>query len=155
MDIKIGKIYKENAKYVFNIAVGMLRNRDDAEDVVQNVFIKLSENLHSFKGESDIKTYLYRMTINKCIDLIRSNKIREKHMDKAVKSPVPQTDTGFILWDLLSRLDINHSAPLLLSEIGGFTYNEISEILNINSGTVKSRINRAINKMKSFVEAQS
>ena len=62
--------------------------------------------------------------------------------------------SGFILHDLLNRLDINHRAPLLLSEVGGFTYNEIADILDINAGTVKSRINRAIGKMRSFVEAK-
>jgi len=149
---KYEEIYRENVKYVYNIALGMLRNKDDAEDVAQNVFVKLYETFSSFRGESSIKTYLYRMTINRSIDLIRKNKTAEKYAEKTLAPEKPPVPDGFILWDLLSKLDLEHRAPLLLSEIGGFSYAEISGILNVNIGTVKSRINRAINKLKSYVK---
>ncbi len=148
MDKKMAKIYEENAKYVYNVALGMLRDKHDAEDVTQNVFIKLFDSLSSFRGDSDIKTYLYRMTVNRCIDLIRSKKVRTDKMDKVPQKETKNEETGFLLGYLLEQIDLDHRAPVLLSEIGGFSYKEISEILNINVGTVKSRINRAINKMK-------
>ncbi|HDQ26506.1 MAG TPA: RNA polymerase sigma factor [bacterium] len=154
MEKRLEVIYKENSRYVFNIALGMLKNRDDAEDITQNVFIKLFDSINSFRGDANIKTYLYRMTINRCIDLIRQRKMQDNKMDRiAQKNSVP-ADSGFILWDLLDKLDINHRAPLLLSEVGGFSYKEISKILEIKEGTVKSRVNRAINRLKDLIDKE-
>ncbi len=152
MDKKYSQIYRENAKYVYNIALGMLKNRDDAEDVTQNVFIKLFDSFGSFRKESSIKTYLYRMTINRSIDLIRKNRTADKYLEKSPSESRGSSEHSFILWDLLGRLDLNHRTPLLLSEIGGFSYKEISVILSINTGTVKSRINRAVNRLKKMVK---
>ncbi len=152
MEKKHSRLYRENAKYVYNIALGMLKNRDDAEDVTQNVFIKLFDNFSAFRAESSIKTYLYRMTINRSIDLIRKNRTADKYLEKSAREERVGKENSFILWDLLGRLDINHRAPLLLSEIGGFSYKEISEILGLNTGTVKSRINRAVNRLREMVK---
>ncbi len=154
MHLKIEEIYKNYGKYVYNIALGILRNKTEAEDVSHDVFIKLFNSLDSFRGESDIKTYLYRITINKAIDLIRSNKL---HNNKLEKIQIKENN-AFLkteLYNLLEDLDLEHKVPLLLAEIGGFSYKEISEILNINIGTVKSRINRAINKLKDKVKEEN
>ena len=151
MNLKIAELYKNYSKYVYNVALGILRNKTEAEDITQDVFVKLFYSLDSFRGESDIKTYLYRMTINKSIDLIRSNKL---HNDKLENMPRKNNNSFFKsdLYDLLETLDLDHKIPLLLSEIGGFSYKEIAKILDINIGTVKSRINRAINKLKDKVK---
>lgn len=154
MEKRLEVIYKENSRYVFNIALGMLRNKDDAQDITQNVFIKLFDSIDSFRGDSNIKTYLYRMTINRCIDLIRQRKMQDNKMDKAARKNSIPADSGFILWDLLDKLDIDHRAPLLLSEISGFSYKEISEILSIKEGTVKSRVSRAINRLKDLINKE-
>lgn len=148
---KIDELYKKYGKYVYNVALGILRNKTEAEDITQDVFVKLFYALNSFRKDSDIKTFLYRMTINKSIDLIRSNKL---HINKLEKIQVKETRIFSMsnLYDLLEMLDLHHKIPLLLAEIGGFSYKEIANILNINIGTVKSRINRAINKLKNKIK---
>lgn len=147
MNLKFDALYRKYSKYVYNVALGILRNKTDAEDITQDVFIKFFNSINSFRGESDIKTYLYRMTINKSIDLIRSYNL---HNDKLKEIQIKRNNTflKIELYNLLESLDLKHKTPLLLAEIGGFSYKEISEILNINIGTVKSRINRAIVKLK-------
>ncbi|MCX8093569.1 MAG: RNA polymerase sigma factor [Candidatus Goldbacteria bacterium] len=150
MNLKIDEIYKKHSKYVYNIALGILRNKAEAEDITHDVFVKLFHSLNSFRGESDIKTYLYRMTVNKAIDFIRSNKLHNEKIEiLGVKENMFFKND---LYELLAMLDTEHKIPLLLAEIAGFSYKEIAEILNINIGTVKSRINRAINKLKNRIK---
>jgi|YelNatPaOPRAMG01_1025707.scaffolds.fasta_scaffold05587_9 RNA polymerase sigma-70 factor (ECF subfamily) len=151
MSLKLEQLYKNYSKYVFNIALGIIRNKTQAEDITHDVFVKLYYALDSFRGESDIKTFIYRMTVNKSIDLIRSNKL---HNNKIEKIQIKENNTFLKsdLYNLLNILDLNYRLPLLLSEIGGFTYKEIAQILNINIGTVKSRINRAINKLRKEIK---
>ncbi|MCX7698616.1 MAG: RNA polymerase sigma factor [Candidatus Goldbacteria bacterium] len=153
MNLKIDEIYKKHSKYVYNIALGILRNKAEAEDITHDVFIKLFYSLDSFRGESDIKTYLYRMTVNKAIDFIRNNKLHNEKIETlGVKENMFFKND---LYALLAKLDTEHKVPLLLAEIAGFSYKEIAEILNINIGTVKSRINRAINKLKNKIKEEN
>jgi RNA polymerase sigma-70 factor (ECF subfamily) len=149
MDKVLEEVYKENAKYVYNVALGMMRNKSEAEDIMQNVFIKLFQNYGSFRGDSSIRTYLYRMTVNKCLDYFRLQKIR---MNKLESIEIPR-DTGSgdnkdEVYSLLEKLDPEMKAAILLSEISGFSYKEIAEILELNLGTVKSRIHRGMKKLK-------
>jgi RNA polymerase sigma-70 factor (ECF subfamily) len=150
MNLKIEEIYKNHSKYVYNIALGILRNKSEAEDVTQDVFVKLYYALNSFRYKSDIKTFLYRITVNKSIDLIRSKKLHLKKMEKIMPDEI-YISSKIDLYDMLENLELNYRVPLLLAEIGGFSYKEIAQILNINIGTVKSRINRAINKLKNIL----
>ena len=155
MDLKFEKIYKENSKYVYNVALGMLRNKDEAEDVMQNVFIKFFENYSSFEGRSNIRTYLYRMAVNKAIDYIRLQSLRgRKHEEMEPEEVVKESPDTSLLDTLLDRLGTDLKTPVLLSEIGGFSYKEIAEILNINIGTVKSRINRGMTRLKQFAKQE-
>lgn len=148
------QIYKENAKYVYNVALSVLHNKKDAEDIMHDVFIKFFENIHYFKGESSIKTYLYRMTINKCIDFIRKESLKRKKMDFINEKFTPKEKDTVILFNLFEKLNFNEKVIISLSEIAGFSYKEIAEILNIKIGTVKSRINRAINKLKNIIRKE-
>ena len=154
MNLKIEEIYKNHSKYVYNVALGILRNKAEAEDITQDVFVKLFYALDSFRGESDIKTFLYRMTVNKSIDLIRSNKL---HFNKLKTTQFKEIDITIKseLYSMLEIIDLNYKIPLLLAEISGFSYKEIAKILNIKTGTVKSRINRAINQLKNLDNVKS
>jgi RNA polymerase sigma-70 factor (ECF subfamily) len=156
MDAKFEKLYKDNAKYVYNVALGILRNQPEAEDVMQNVFIKLFENYDSFEGRSSIKTYLYRMTVNRSIDYIRSQSLKGKKLEEIRPETEASTGTDTSLLDvLMSKLNPDLRTPVLLSEIGGFSYKEIADILNINLGTVKSRINRGMAKLKELAAKEA
>ncbi|MCE5300840.1 MAG: RNA polymerase sigma factor [Spirochaetia bacterium] len=149
MEERFEKLYRENARYVYNVALGILRNKAEAEDVMQNVFIKLFETYGSFRGESSIRTYLYRMAVNRSIDLIR---VRSNRSSKLEQIELPQNTVNnqakAELDSLMSRLPVELRTPILLSEIAGFSYKEISAILQLNIGTVKSRINRGMTRLK-------
>lgn len=142
------KIYRENSKYVYNVALGMLRNKTEAEDIMQNVFIKLFDNYGAFRGDSNIKTYLYRMTVNKCLDLFRLRKIRSNKLENIEVPEYRQSGPNYELESILEKLEPGVKTAVLLSEIGGFSYKEIAEIMGINLGTVKSRIHRGIKRLR-------
>ncbi len=148
------QIYKENYKYVYNVALSVLRNKKDAEDIMQDVFIKFFESIEYFKGKSDIKTYLYRITVNKCIDFIRRETLKRKKSEIINEKFAQKQNDNLILDNLLEKLNVDERIIVSLSEIAGFSYKEIAEILNIKIGTVKSRINRAINKLKDIINKE-
>ena len=156
MDPRFEKIYRANSRYVYNVALGMLRNRDEAEDIMQNVFIKLFENLDSFRGDSDIKTYLYRMTVNRTIDYIRSQALRNNKLELIERPEPPKSNAASVILDsLLEKLSPDLRTPILLAEIGGFSYKEISAIMKMNIGTVKSRINRGMSRLKTYADKEA
>lgn len=144
MDTKLQEIYRKHGKFVYNTALKTLRNREDAEDVTQYVFMKLLDSPDIFRGESDIKTFLYRMTVNRSIDLIRSESSRRERAEKVFSDKTVHPDTALLIEDALSLLTEEQKIVLILSETAGLKYNEIAKILGISEGTVKSRINRAI-----------
>lgn len=159
MDPKFEEIYRQNSRYVYNVALGILRNKDEAEDVMQNVFIKLFDSFQTFRGESNIKTYLYRMTVNKSIDYIRFQSLHSKKNEE-IELPEPGVNNDpdaarATLDSLLENLKDDLKIPVLLSEIGGFSYKEIASILKINLGTVKSRINRGITRLKELAAKEA
>jgi len=154
MKFNFKEIYKQHSKYVFNVALSVLKNTKDAEDIMQDVFIKFFENMDNFRGEADIKTYLYKMTVNKSIDYIRKQAGRREKLVKIFETNIKSETQTLVLNDLLDKLTMNEKLPLILSEIGGFSYKEIAEILNIKIGTVKSRINRSINKLKNILKKE-
>jgi RNA polymerase sigma-70 factor (ECF subfamily) len=154
MKFNFKEIYKQHSKYVFNVALSVLKNTKDAEDIMQDVFIKFFENMDNFRGEADIKTYLYKMTVNKSIDYIRKQAGRREKLVKIFETNIKSETQILVLNDLLDKLTMNEKLPLILSEIGGFSYKEIAEILNIKIGTVKSRINRSINKLKNILKKE-
>ena len=150
---------------VYGICIGMLKDPDDSMDVSQEVFIKVYRYLEKFNFESSFYTWLYRITVNKCIDFIRKQK-RKREVDY---------DDGILRGDnvegddsiLPSRLGINpdkvygrkelrgkmlqaletlsekHRTILILREVEGLAYDEIAEVLQISKGTVMSRLYHA------------
>jgi len=141
---KLHEIYRKHGRFVYNTALKTLRNREDAQDVTQHVFMKLLDSPDIFRGESDIKTFLYRMAVNRSIDLIRSESSRRDRSEKVYKETSSQPDTALIIEDALQHLTEDQRAVLILSETAGLKYGEIAKALGISEGTVKSRVNRAI-----------
>ena len=70
-------IYNEHSKMVYNLCLGYLHSIEDAEEVTQDVFIKVYHSISEFKNKSSLKTWIYRITINKCLDFIKAKKTGE------------------------------------------------------------------------------
>ncbi len=156
-------------KTVYNLALRTLGNREDAEDVTQEAFLKAYRSLDSFRGDSKFSVWLYRIVSNLCLDLLRS---RQR---KPVQSLTVEDDDGEIgeleisdehfspekLLDRkltresvqrgLSALPDDTRQILLLRELQGMSYEEIGQALDLEPGTVKSRIFRARKRLCAFL----
>lgn len=157
---------------LFAVAYGMLRDRDDAMDVVQDAFIKAHKKLAEFEGNAAFSTWLYRICVNLCIDKKRADARRRKvDLDDALatvsddslyaeseiggrlsgSNPLKNTsdvELGRELGRALAGLSEDHRAILLLREVEGMSYEEIADTLHIPRGTVMSRLFHARKNMQ-------
>ncbi|HCC07304.1 MAG TPA: RNA polymerase subunit sigma-24 [Clostridiales bacterium] len=156
-------------KDIYNIAYRMLGNANDAEDVSQEVCIKIYKSLNIYNNKSKLYTWIYKITINTCIDEIRKNRkniglkyideninvgeseILQQYKDDKELTPedkyIKKEEKSDIL-QKINMLDPDHRAVIILRYINNLEYEEIAESLECSLGTVKSRINRAKKKLQ-------
>lgn len=157
------EIVRIHEKTVYHLALRQLGSREDAEDAAQEVFLKAYTALGSFRGESRLSVWLYRITNNVCVDMLRRR--REAVSLSAVNEDgepleLELPDERFDPAALAERKDLREQVAaalrllppdaqeiLLLRELGGQSYDEIAETLDLDLGTVKSRIFRARKKL--------
>lgn len=156
-------------KNVYNLALRMVKNSEDASDMAQEAFIRAYNSLASFRGESKFSVWLYRIVSNVCLDFLRSrsrhptvslsvenDEGEETELDIPDESQSPEALLGRRLTrDSVRRgldaLSEEYRQILLLREIQGLSYDEIAETLSMELGTVKSRIFRARKKLCDFL----
>lgn len=147
--------------FVYNLAYNMFYNQLDAQDVTQEVFIKVYKNIKTFKFNSKFKTWLYRIATNTCIDEYnkRKNRIWEIDSDASIDElfsdekerpdkKVLEDETRREVQALLKALPFKYRLPVVLRDMQGLSYSEISEALKIKESDVKTRINRGRNKLR-------
>lgn len=152
-------LVKRHKEKVRNIIYMTMNNSAMVDDIAQDVFITIYKNLKHFRFESLFTTWLYRITVNKCKDYIRRMNVRKifSPLDDGFdvsehQSPVENNDVSKIVMDAISKLPVKLKMPLILKDIEGFSYQEISETLNCEMGTVKSRIFRGREKLKEILQ---
>ncbi len=146
---------------VFAVAGGILRRREDVEDIAQQVFVKAYFSLKRFDQRAAFSTWLYKITVNECWDLLRKKKVRplvyesdlsEEQAQQFSASERVQSGAQDIsdkleaqqqVELLLQGLDERDRMMLILKEVEGFAIEEIAEILDLNANTVKVRLFRA------------
>lgn len=148
-------IYRETSGFVYNIALGVVRNTADADDVTQEVYIRVYRNLKGFGFRSALKTWLYRITMNAALNACKR---REREAEKSVHDEVAleqasvEPAQGASVEDgekrdkvaeLLGVLTPDHRACIVLREIEGLSYEQIADALHININTVRTRLKRA------------
>jgi len=164
-------IVKKYQNMVFKYVYYQFNNYDEALDITQDIFITVMEALKSFRKESKFSTWLYSIMVNHCknyrkksskynlvplkitkqeneVDL-QIQDYRENPEDKAINE-----DTLFIIKDEISKLPEDFKEILTLRDIDGLSYNEISDILNINLSNVKVRIHRGREFLKNRLHAR-
>jgi RNA polymerase sigma-70 factor, ECF subfamily len=149
------EIYESSCGFVYSVALRIVNNATDAEEVTQEVFIKMYHHLNSFAFRSSFKTWLYRVTTNCAINAYRQRaKERNRSVDFEIASSqietavsdqpdTPKEETKDILNKLLSCLSADERACIILREIEGLSYKEIARALKINLNTLRTRLRRA------------
>jgi len=164
------QLISDNSKLAYNIALKMLKNKEDAEDVSQEALIKVYKNIDRFNMNSSFKTWMYRIVVNTCLDHMRKNKNTVVSIDKPIKTehnefqveiedkrPSPEEiferkETQKLVIEALNQLDDNFKSAIILRDINDFSYEEIADILTCSLGTVKSRISRGRQKLREIIE---
>ena len=165
------RLVNEYQRNVYNLALRMVGNPEDASDMSQEAFIKAYSSLADFRGDSKFSVWLYRIVSNVCLDFLRKRNRRQ-----VVSLTVEDEDDGDVELDIadeesspelllerkltreavrrgLDSLPHDMREILLLREIQGLSYDEIAQVLQIEAGTIKSRIFRARKKLCAFLEA--
>ena len=152
-------LVKRHKEKVRNIIYITMNNSALVDDIAQDVFITVYKNLKHFRFESQFTTWLYRVTVNRCKDYLRRINVRkifspiEDGYDVSEYStPAESNDISKIVMDAISKLPVKLRMPLILKDIEGFSYQEISESLKCEMGTVKSRIFRGREKLKEILQ---
>lgn len=151
---------------VFNACLNVLHDREDAEDVAQEVFVEVFNSLRSFRGDAKLSTWMYRIALSKSLDLVRRKKRKKRFaVVQSLFAPdagepedasglghpgirLEDKERGEVLFSHIDRLPENQRVALLLYSADGLSYREISEILRTSVPAVESLIFRARTTLK-------
>jgi RNA polymerase sigma-70 factor (ECF subfamily) len=153
------KLIDRHADALFGLAVSMVKNRADAEELVQETFAAAFTNLEKFQGRAAVKTWICSILVNRAISLRRRERIRQMQ-------PLNDDNRGFAgrqsgdhamdakmdVHAVLQRLSEEHRQVIVLRELHGLSYEEIAETVGIPRGTVESRLHRARNELREMLK---
>ncbi len=139
----VAELYARHRDFLYRVAMRMLRNSDDAEDVVQNVFLRMMRNDHAPDEGRSAVGYLRRAARNAAIDLIRK---RGQRAEMELGSYYPAADEGFVrrrhVRQVMERLPARNAQLIEMHYRDGYMYEELADRLGMQVGTVKSRLHR-------------
>lgn len=162
------QLFERYQRRLLAVVVGMVRNPEDAREIVQDTFVRAFRNLEGFKGDSSFYTWLYRIAVNRAIDLRRrTSRHQSTEFDESVATgeeftisaggaagsgdpfeAVRNRELGRKIGEAIESLTPDHRAVILLREIEGLSYEEISEVMDCSLGTVMSRLHYARKKLQ-------
>lgn len=163
-----GELVSRYQARLYNAALRLVNSPEDAADVVQDVFLSAYQALHTFKGDAEFFTWLYRIAFNTAISLKRKKRPSlslDNHTRKTGLDPddpseyvkpnaaIERTEDERQLHDAIARLSAEHRDVLVLKDIEGMKYEEIADILGVPIGTIRSRLHRARLELRDLLVA--
>jgi RNA polymerase sigma-70 factor (ECF subfamily) len=158
---------------VYNTAIGIVQNAEDAEDVAQEVFIQVYRSIHSFKGESKLSTWLYRIATTRSLDLLRSRKSKKRfgfvqrlfgEGNEPIYDPpdfnhpgvsMDRKENAARLFRAIAQLPENQKIAFTLHKLEDLSYQEISEVMQTSVPAVESLMHRAKQNLRKILEKQT
>lgn len=159
--VEIEKIFKEYKDKVYRLAISIVRNEKDAEDIMQNTFIKVMDNLKSFRNESHISTWIYKITYNEALMYLRKRR-SQYNLSNYIQKQTKKKELGlFMNWSklpdqhlldgelkdrvnlVIKQMPIKYRMPLLLDSVEGLPLKDIARILRLRINSLKTRLHRA------------
>jgi len=163
----VAQLLERYQRRLLGVLVGMVRNPEDAREILQETFIRVFRNLENFKGDSSFYTWVYRIAMNLAIDYQRRDSKRPSvefdegigrdeesvgdgsaHLGVNPFDSMRSRELGQKIFEAIESLTPDHRAVIILREIDGLSYEEISEILQCSMGTVMSRLHYARKKLQ-------
>jgi len=156
-------------KKVYNISFRYMGNEADAFDMAQETLIKIYQRIGKFKGQSSFSSWVYRITVNTCLDGLRKRKKNVISFESAAENGMAFVDERAAtpearalsiekaedIQKAIDTLNDDHKSVIILRDVNGLSYEEISQALSISVGTVKSRINRGRQKLRQLLVYES
>lgn len=157
---------------VFNTALGYVQNAADAEDVAQEVFIKIHRAIHQFKGESKLFTWVYRIAVTQSLDFLRSKKSKKRFGfisslfgddNRPLHEPVDFHHPGVALdrkedaaklFAIINKLPENQRTAIILNKVEGLSYQEIADIMQVSAAAVESLLHRGKQNLRKMLEKE-
>jgi len=156
------ELYRQHARRLFNLVLRMTGSPEDAEDLLQEVFLQAHRKLASFRGDSALGTWLYRLAMNHCLDHLRGRRAKMDRStesldaDDALEPPahsptVPVAVSRIDLERAIAALSDGYRAAFLLHDVEGFEHREIAAILGVSEGTSKSQVHKARLRLRAML----
>jgi RNA polymerase sigma factor (sigma-70 family) len=157
---------------VYNTAIGIVQNAEDAEDVAQEVFIQVYRSIHSFKGESKLSTWLYRIATTRSLDLLRSRKSKKRfgfiqrlmgdgeeplHEIPDFNHPgvaLEKKENAAKLFRAIGKLPDQQKTAFTLHKMEGLSYQEVSQVMETTVPAVESLMHRAKQNLRKILEKE-
>ena len=154
------QLVRENQNKIYAVCMNMLKDPHDAQDAAQDTFVKAYTRISSFKGASSVTTWLTKIAVNTCMDILKS---RKQHLniddqydladEETTETVVEKNENVKAVRKALSELPPEFRTVIVLRHIENLSYDEIAAALDLDPGTVKSRLWRAREKLtKIFLE---
>ena len=153
-------LYQRHAARLYNLAYRMAGTATDAEDLLQDVFLLAYRKMGSFRGDSSLGTWLYRLAMNHCLDVLRSRQSRMGQQTDSLDAEDSMEPPAAPALGAVSRIDLDRAigrlphacrAAFLLHDVEGFGHQEVGAILGISEGTSKSQVHKARLRIRAYL----
>lgn len=155
-------LWQAHSANVLNLAFRMLKDRDQAEDILMDVFVQVPKAVKEFRGQSALGTWLFRLTVNACLMKLRAQKrhreLEEDNLDSIVESALGQGDAKSESFDPellevgLNALNAENRSMLWLKDAEDLDVKDLAEIFRMPEGTIKARLSRARNFVRNYLK---
>ncbi len=158
------ELYRQHAARLYNLAYRMLGNAADAEDLLQEIFLLAHRKLGSFRGQSALGTWLYRLATNQCLDHLRSKAVRTAQVTASLDvappygrrfepaAPAGPSITSLDLERAIAQLPEGCRAAFVLHDVEGLEHQEVADVLGIAEGTSKSQVHKARRRLRQALQ---
>jgi RNA polymerase sigma-70 factor, ECF subfamily len=154
------QLYQQHAGRLYNLAYRMAGSANDADDLLQDIFLLAYRKLGSFRGDSSLGTWLYRLAMNHCLDVLRSRQARMGQQTDSLDEDGAAEPSAIPALGAVSRIDLDRAinrlphacrAAFLLHDVEGFGHQEVGAILGISEGTSKSQVHKARLRIREYL----
>jgi RNA polymerase sigma-70 factor (ECF subfamily) len=153
-------LYQQHAPRLYNLAYRMAGTATDADDLLQDIFLLAYRKIGSYRGDASLGTWLYRLAMNHCLDVLRSRQARQWQQTDSLDEEGAAPPAAAPVVGAVSRIDLEGAigrlpracrAAFLLHDVEGFGHQEVGTILGISEGTSKSQVHKARLRIRAYL----
>ena len=156
------ELYRAHAARLYSLVLRMTGSPQDAEDLLQEIFLHAHRKLDGFRGDSSLGTWLYRLAVNQCLDFLRGRQARMARATGSIddegatepQAPVPAVPEAISRVDLeraIARLPDGCRTAFVLHDVEGFAHHEVAAMLGVSEGTSKSQLHKARSRLRAIL----